>query len=268
MAPEPAARSSGEIRAYGQEQAASGAESARRVLSILQAFTPHQHTRTARELAAATSIPLPSMYRYLALLRETGLLTADNRGAYSLSVRLVSLARAAEAAESLIGMADPVMRDLVRECGEAAFFVRLIAQVPVCVHRVNTAYHPYTMCEPGQQVPLYRGATGRVLFAGLSEQARHEHLVLLAQTDPEAAARMKEAVARAAACGWATSEDEVQSGVWAASAAVTNGGSTVAALTVPSLLSSASAELKERLLSQVRAAAAMLSERIADAERS
>jgi DNA-binding IclR family transcriptional regulator len=39
------------------------------------------------------------MYRYIALLRDTGLLIGDDRGAYHLSPQLISLARAAEAAQ-------------------------------------------------------------------------------------------------------------------------------------------------------------------------
>jgi DNA-binding IscR family transcriptional regulator len=78
----------------------SGAEGARRVLAVLQAFSPIRHTLTARDLTDATSIPLPSMYRYIALLRDTGLLVGGDRGAYRLSPRLISLARAAEAAET------------------------------------------------------------------------------------------------------------------------------------------------------------------------
>ena len=76
----------------------SGAEGARRVLAVLQAFSPQQHTLTARELADITAIPLPSMYRYIALLRDMGMLVGDDHGAYHLSPRFISLARAAEAA--------------------------------------------------------------------------------------------------------------------------------------------------------------------------
>jgi DNA-binding IclR family transcriptional regulator len=238
------------------------------VLSVLQSFSPGRHTRTARDLAEATSIPLPSMYRYIALLREMGLLIGDDRGAYRLSPRLISLARAAEAAESLIGFADLVMRDLVRECGETAIFVRLIARVPVCVHRVETDHHLRATFEPGQSLPLYQGATGRVLLAGLPEQTRCEYLAPLRETDPEAAARVAESVAEVAACGWATSEEEIERGVWAASALVTDGRTAVAALTVPSLLVRAPAESQQRLLGQVRAAAHRLSQRIAEAQRS
>ena len=43
--------------------AASGAEGARRVLVVLQGFSPSADTLTARDLAEFTDIPLPSMYR-------------------------------------------------------------------------------------------------------------------------------------------------------------------------------------------------------------
>jgi IclR family transcriptional regulator, pca regulon regulatory protein len=246
---------------------ASGAEGARRVLAVLQAFSPEQHTLTARDLAGLTAIPLPSMYRYIALLRDTGLLIGDDRGAYHLSPRFISLARAAEAAETLIEIADPVMRDLVQECDETVIFVRLIARVPVCVHRVESGHHLRATFEPGQSLPLLRGASGRVLLAGLPERLRREYLASLAQSDPAAAAGIEEALAKVAVRGWATSEEEIDRGVWAASAAVTNGRSTVAALTVPSPLVRAPAAHQQRLLGQVRAAAARLSGLIEEAQR-
>lgn len=233
---------------------------------MLQAFSPRRHTLTARELAELTAIPLPSMYRYIALLRDTGLLVGDDRGAYHLSPRFIVMARAAEAAETLIELADPVMRDLVRECGETTIFVRLIARTPVCVHRVESEHHLRAAFEPGQPLPLLRGASGRVLLAGLPERQRRECLGSLAQSDPAAAARLEEAVAKVAARGWATSEEEIDRGVWAASAAVTDGSATIAALTVPSPLVRSPSAQQERLLGQVRAAAARLS-RLIEAAR-
>jgi DNA-binding IclR family transcriptional regulator len=238
------------------------------VLAVLQSFSLRRHTLTARDLAEATSIPLPSMYRYIALLRDTGLLIGDDRGAYHLSPRLISLARAAEAAESLIGIADPVMRDLVAACDETVILVRLIGRLPVCVHRVEPEQHMRATFEPGESLPLDRGASGRVLLAGLPHRARREHLASLAQADPAAAARLEESVALVAARGWATSEEEIDRGVWAASAAVTDGRSTVAALTVPSSLVRAPADRQETLLGQVRAAAVTLSRLIENAQRS
>ena len=237
----------------------TGAEGARRVLAVLQAFTPGRHSLSARDLAELTGIPLPSMYRYIALLRETGLLIGDERGCYHLSARLISLARAAEAAESIIELADPVMRDLAMECGETVILVRLIARTPVCVHRVESAHHLRATFEPGQPLPLERGATAKVLLSGLTPQARRDYLAPFTKADPAGAARLQEAARLAAERGWAVSEQEIDRGVWAASAAVTDGRSLIAALTVPSPFVRAPAEQRDGLLGQVRAAAARLS---------
>jgi DNA-binding IclR family transcriptional regulator len=226
---------------------------------VLQAFTAGRHTLTARDLAQSTGIPLPSMYRYIALLRDTGLLIGDERGCYHLSARLIALARAAEAAESIIELADPVMRELAMECGETVILVRLVARTPVCVHRVESAHHLRATFEPGQPLPLERGATAKVLLSGLTPQARRDYLSAYAVADPEGAARLEEAAVLAAERGWAESEQEIDRGVWAASAAVTDGRCVIAALTVPSPLVRSPDALREQLLGQVRVAAARLS---------
>jgi DNA-binding IclR family transcriptional regulator len=208
------------------------------------------------------------MYRYIALLRDMGLLIGDDRGAYHLSPRFISMARSAEAAETLVEFADPVMRELVRECGETVIFVRLIARTPVCVHRVESEHHLRATFEPGQPLPLLRGASGRVLLAGLPERQWREYLAPLARSDPAEAAHLADVIAKVAVRGWATSEEEIDRGVWAASAAVTDGRATVAALTVPSPLVRAPSAQQERLLGQVRTAAARLSRLIETARRS
>ena len=76
-----------------EANAAHGCEGARRVLALMLTFSADDHTLTARQLAERTGIALPSVYRYLTLLRETGLLAGDERGSYRLSARLVGLAR-------------------------------------------------------------------------------------------------------------------------------------------------------------------------------
>ena len=100
-----------------EANAAHGCEGARRVLALMLTFSADENTLTARQLAERTGIALPSVYRYLTLLRETGLLAGDERGSYRLSARLIGLARAAEAAESIIAVADPVMHDLAKLTG-------------------------------------------------------------------------------------------------------------------------------------------------------
>jgi DNA-binding IclR family transcriptional regulator len=250
-----------------EASAAHGCEGARRVLALMLAFSTDKNTLTARDLAAATGIALPSVYRYITLLRETGLLTGDERGSYRLSARLIGLARAAEAAEGIIDVADPVMRDLAGQTGETVILVRLIGRSAVCVHRVQSAQRLRISFEPGQPLSLERGASARMLLAGLPADVRKEYLAPLAGRDPAAAARLEARVILAARQGYAVSEEEIEKGVWAVSAPVLQGKRMIAALTVPSPLVRAPTSLQEKLISQVRAAAQAVSDDLRAARR-
>src|SRR6516164_8207855 len=250
-----------------EASAVHGCEGARRVLALMLAFSADKNTLTARDLAAATGIALPSVYRYITLLRETGLLVGDERGSYRLSARLIGLARAAEAAESIIDIADPVMRELAAQTGETVIMVRLIGRSAVCMHRVQSAQRLRISFEPGQPLGLERGASARLLLAGLAPGVRREYLAPLAERDPEAAALLEKKILLAGQQGFATSEEEIDKGVWAASAQVMHGKRMVAVLTVPSPLVRAPAEQRAKLLSQVMTAARAIDEGLRPARR-
>jgi DNA-binding IclR family transcriptional regulator len=247
------------VRMPPEAVAARGCEGARRVLALMLAFSAERHTLTARDLASATGIALPSVYRYITLLRETGLLAEGERGNFRLSARLVGLARAAEAADSIIELADPVMRALVTKTEETCILVKLIGRSAICVHRVESAQLLRTTFEPGQPLPLERGASARILLAGLTPETRHDYLRDLNERDPAAAAALEEKVLLAAQQGWAMSQEEVDRGVCAISAVVRQGRRTVAALTVPSPLTRTPPEIREMRVAQVRAAAREIS---------
>lgn len=242
-------------------------EGARRALAILLSFSQERHTQSARDLAQSTGIPLPSVYRYVALLREMGLLVGDERGIYHLSARLSALARAAETAETLIDFADPVMRRLSAATGETVILVRLIARSAVCVHRIESTHRLRTSYEPGQPMPLEHGASARLLLGSMTAEARRGYLASLAARDPWAAARLDEQAVLAAERGWAVSEEEIDIGVWAAAAAVRDRTGIVAALAVPSPLVRAPEALQEELLGHVRSAAGKINAALRAAHR-
>src|ERR1700753_3529496 len=234
-----------------EASAAHGCEGARRVLALMLAFSAERNTLTARQLADETGIALPSVSRYITLLRETGLLAGDERGSYRLSARLIGMARAAEAAESIIEYADPVMKELATQTGETVILMRLIGRAAVCVHRVQSAQRLRIASERGATSPIEHGASSRLLLSGVPPHTRKEILAPLAERDPAAAAILEERVIKAGEQGWAVSEEEIYQGAWAASAAIVQGKRTVAALTVPSPLVRAPAEAQRELLGQV-----------------
>jgi DNA-binding IclR family transcriptional regulator len=247
------------VRMPPEASAAKGCEGARRVLALMLAFSAEHNTLSARDLAAATGIALPSVYRYITLLRETGLLAEADRGSFRLSARLIGLARAAEAAESIIDVADPVMRSLMARTEETVILVRLIGRSAVCVHRVESDHHLRTTFEPGTPLPLERGASARVLLAGLAPDVRRDYLAPFAARDPEGHALLEKRVQQAALRGWAISEEEIDRGVFAVSAPVIQGKRVVAALTIPSPLTRTPSEAREARVAMVRAAAREIS---------
>ena len=109
-------------------------------------------------------------------------------------------------------------------------------------------------------MPLERGASARLLLSGLPSELRREYLAPLAERDAEAAAQLECKAAQAARQGYATSEEELEKGVFAVSAPVLQGKRMIAVITVPSPLVRAPAPLQDKLLGQVRAAAQALNE--------
>jgi DNA-binding IclR family transcriptional regulator len=247
------------VRMPPEASAAHGCEGARRVLALMLAFSAERNTLSARELAAATGIALPSVYRYITLLRETGLLAEGERGSFRLSARLIGLARAAEAAESIIDIADPVMTALMARTEETVILVRLIGRSAVCVHRIESAHRLRTTFEPGQPLPLERGASARILLAGLTPEMRREYLSGFRERDPQGAAELEERVLITAQRGWEMSEGEIDGGVLAMSAPVVQGKRIVAALTVPAPVTRSPEWAREERLGLVRAAAREIS---------
>lgn len=231
------------------------------------AFTKERHTLSARDLAEVTGIPLPSVYRYVAFLRDTGLLVGADQGGYHLSARLIQLAQAAEAAETLVDLADPVMRRLAAETGETVILVRLVGDSAVCVHRVESSHRLRTSYEPGQPMSLEHGASARILLASMSPEARRAYLEPLATRDPDAATRLEEEVVLVEQRGWECSEEEIDMGIWAAAAAVRDSTGILASLSVPSPLVRAPAAKQHKLLGQVRAAAEEINELLRSAHR-
>jgi len=240
--------------------------SARRVLDVLDCFTKDRHTLSSKELAELTGIALPSVYRYITLLRDAGYLAGDDRGNYHLSMRLIGLAQAAEAADDLVALADPVMRELAAATGETVLLVRLVSQAAVCVHRIESSHRLRLAYEPGQPLSLEHGASARLLLSSVPAQVRAGVLADVAAEDPAAAERLAAEVELAQQRGWATSQEEIDPGIWAASAAVRDpAGRTVAVVSVPSPLVRATDDVRVRVLGHVRDAAQAITAAVAPA---
>lgn len=238
-----------------------GAESPRKVLRLLLSFSPQRPTATVEELARDIGVPMSTAYRYVALLREVGLLEEGRHGLYHVSPLAIQLAQSAIMVQGIVDIARPTLKAIRDETGETALLVRRIGQHVICVDRAESAHPVRLSFEIGQPLPIHAGASAKVLLANMPSR----ELDLYLENLPD---RLKDAQRRQSLLkqlpairehGWALSEEEVDPGVWAAAAAVSNGHEVVAALSVAGPAYRFDAAARERTLAIVRRGAAEIS---------
>jgi IclR family transcriptional regulator, pca regulon regulatory protein len=253
-----------DVRTAGAEgPRRSGAETARKVLELLLYFSLDRPTATVKALAEASGLPLATAHRYVALLREMGLIEQAGPATYQLGWRVYQLARSAQAGSGLLPIAEPWMRKLVAQTDETVTLLQLAGAEMQCIGQVEPAHMVRITMEPGQLLPLTAGASARVLLAALQPDERAVLLDRLEAADPDFAARRKEferEIEETARRGWATSQEEIDRGVWAVAVPITHGSHTVAALSVAGPLYRLEPGIEDRVVDLVLRAAAKVSE--------
>jgi DNA-binding IclR family transcriptional regulator len=211
----------------------SGAESGRKLLSTLLCFSVDRPTWTVAELAEELAISMSSTYRYVALLREMGLLDGATESSYRVTDRVVELARAVEAGQtSLVEVAGPVMtqaRDLI---DETVLVSQRRGDYAYCLDRVESRRPVRLQFDRGQAMPLHLGSMARLLLAAMPrrERARYRASVLPGMPAGRAALLTDAALDQIAAAGWAQSSEEVDEGIWGTAALIRSHGEPVATI--------------------------------------
>lgn len=230
---------------------------------MLFAFTEQNPSASVRDLATTLDIPVPSVHRYVAMLRDMGLIEESSRGRYHLTMRVAALGRAARQATPIVDLAEPHMRWVSEQLGEAVLLTRMVAGQPVCLHRFETPSRFRLSFEPGQPLPLLRGASVRLLLGAMTPAEREAYIDSALQSGArppvDGRERFLRDVERDLGRGWAVSNDEIDEGVWAASGAVYEEGKIVATLSVPCLAFRMDDKRRNVVIDLVRKAAADLS---------
>lgn len=236
----------------------SGAETARKVLRVLLHFSPRRPTATVRELADDSSLPLPTAHRYVALLKELGLVEEAGRGSYQLGWRALQLGQAASMTGGLLQVAEPVMHRLAGDTDETVILFRMSGDEMECVGQVESQQVVRLSYDTGHRLPLSAGASARSLLSGVDAAALPRVLDRLAAGDPAFAAR-RDAFARdiesVRHSGWAVSREEIDRGIWAVAGPIRVGGQVVASLAVAGPVHRYEAAMQEPFGRLVRAAA-------------
>jgi len=229
-----------------------GAGSARKVLDVLFCFSADRPVWTAFELSRQIAVSSATVYRYLALLRDVGLVDDDGAGSYRLSMRVKAFTAAAEAARSTLEtLALPVMTRIRDSIDETVLLARRMGDSAIAVERVESLQPVRLQFDVGRRMMLHRGSIPRVLLAALPD---HEREAYLDETFPhgrphDLTPAALDAVVQA---GYTQSFGEIDDGIWGAAAAIKVNGVTAAALGVAAPVYRLDAQQRERIIEVVR----------------
>ena len=152
-----------------------------KVLQVLRLFGGGRKRLRATDVAQLLGVAPATAYRYVADLEAAGFIESASMGNYVLGPAIVELDREIRINDPLIAASDEVMRTLSERSGATVILSRLHGQRVVCVSEMRGRFGPTTVSyERGRAMPLYRGATSKVVFAQMSES----EIVAIAKADP------------------------------------------------------------------------------------
>lgn len=239
-------------------------QSLERGLAVIRAFDHDHPELTLSEVAAVTGVTRAVARRFLLTLADLGYVRNDGRF-FSLTAKVLELGYAYLSSLSLPEVAEPHLETLVGEVNESSSISVLDGHDVVYVARVPVSRIMTVSISVGTRFPAYATSMGRVLLAGLPDDALTDYLSsvrlerLTARTVRSVAALRGE-LARVRAQGWALVNQELEEGLRAVAVPVRDrGGRVVAAVNVSTHASRTSLEAMRRqfLPPLLRAAAAV-----------
>src|SRR4051812_45270959 len=154
----------------GSKFKGSGESSGDRLLSVLGLFTVEQPQWTVDDAARQLGVSEPTAYRYFKRLTGAGLISPVSGASYMLGPAIIQMDRQIQVSDPMLRAARGVMNTLIPRAGDGAALLlcRLFHDRVMCVHQVlgRGPQEPVSY-ERGRLMPLFRGATSKIILAHL-----------------------------------------------------------------------------------------------------
>lgn len=209
-------------------------------LDVLECLAGQERALTQAQLARALGRGASELFRILTTLERRGYVQRDVvSGTYSLTLRTYELGHAHSPYERLLRAAERPMRALTQEIRESCHLSVIHRGRVLGLVQEESPARVRLSIAMGSSLPLFRGASGRLLLAYLEDGRRDETLRLDTDFPRLAEAERADLLRRLAlirARGYETARDETVAGVIDLSVPIGAVGTRVqAALTVTAL---------------------------------
>jgi DNA-binding IclR family transcriptional regulator len=138
-----------------------------RMVGILDLYEGQKIEWTIEDLSAHLGLTRSTLYRYLKVLTDAGLLTSLPDIGYMLGPRIAELDFHMRQFDPLIGSSRPVMAQLADQFTGIALLCRRYRDRVLCVHQVQKTASFQSNYQRGKAQPLLKGAASRIILAHL-----------------------------------------------------------------------------------------------------
>ena len=146
-----------------------------KALQVLHLFNEERKQLRAGDVITSLGVSSATAYRYLADLEEAGLIERVTANHYALGPTIVELDRQIRVNDPLLAAAGDIMEALSERTGGTILLSRHHGRKVVCVHQVRGRLSPAEVSyERGRAMPLYWGATSKIILAHLSAETLRE----------------------------------------------------------------------------------------------
>jgi DNA-binding IclR family transcriptional regulator len=142
-----------------------------KMIAVLDLFDGAAMEWMPEAMAERLELPRSTLYRYLKVLTDAGLLTSLPGVGYTLGPRVAELDFRMRLSDPLIGASRPVMAELVQDIPGIALLCRRYRDRVLCVHQEQSVATFRSNYERGRARPLVRGAASRIILAHMPATA-------------------------------------------------------------------------------------------------
>ncbi len=140
-------------------------EAVERALDLLNAFSDENSVMTLKDLAEETGFYKSTILRLTSsLIRYQYLIRAEN-GAFRIGPSLLRLGEVYRKNFDSSEVVRPTLREMCRQVNESIAFYIKHENLRICLYRVNANRAIRHEIKEGAQLPIDRGASGRILLA-------------------------------------------------------------------------------------------------------
>jgi IclR family KDG regulon transcriptional repressor len=188
-----------------------------RTLSIFEALAATRQINLER-LAKQTSLPKPTLHRFMQTLCDLGYVYRDDNDEYSLTLKMFSLASRALEWMDLPARARPIAERLASELGETVHVGILEEDHAIYMLKVETKYTLRMYSRVGKAIPLYCTAIGKALLSDFPP-AELEHYLGSTSLTPytahtvTAADKLRKELVQIRAKGFSRDREEHEEGI-------------------------------------------------------